>query len=86
MSLILLPKRIFTTIEHLRYRWIGEPRQCRFNAARNRRIGYRDLDAEKARSGSKRSFGMFRIEKMSGGGIGWIVEHDHRRQQFDWNV
>jgi len=65
MSLILLPKRIFTTIEHLRYRWIGEPRQCRFNAARNRRIGYRDLGAEKARSGSKRSFGMFRIEKMS---------------------
>jgi len=32
---------------------------------RNRLIGHRDLRAEKARSRSKRWFGIFRIEKMS---------------------
>jgi hypothetical protein len=34
-------------------------------ASRNRLIRNRDLRAEKARSRSKRSFGIFRIEKMS---------------------
>jgi len=53
---------------------------------RNRLIGHRDLRAEKARSRSKRSFGIFRIEKMSEEGICGIVKDDHRRQQVDRNV
>jgi hypothetical protein len=51
-----------------------------------RLIGHRDLRAEKARSRSKRSFGIFRIEKMSEEGICGIVKDDHRRQQVDRNV
>jgi hypothetical protein len=53
---------------------------------RNRLIGHRDLRAEKARSRSKRSFGILRIEKMSEEGICGIVKDDHRRQQVDRNV
>jgi len=53
---------------------------------RNRLIRNRDLRAEKARSRSKRSFGTFRIEKMSEEGICGIVKDDHRRQQVDRNV
>jgi len=55
-------------------------------ASRNRLIRNRDLRAEKARSRSKRSFGIFRIEKMSEEGICGIVKDDHRRQQVDRNV
>jgi hypothetical protein len=70
----------------LRDRWIGQPRQDRFNVMRNRLTRNRDLRAEKARSRSKRSFGIFRIEKMSEEGICGIVKDDHRRQQVDRNV
>jgi hypothetical protein len=35
---------------------------------------------------SERSFGIFRIEKMSEEGICGIVKDDHRRQQVDRNV
>jgi hypothetical protein len=42
--------------------------------------------AEKARSRSERSFGIFRIKKMSEKGICGIVKDDHRRQQVDRNV
>jgi hypothetical protein len=55
-------------------------------ASRNRLIRNRDLRAEKARSRSKRSFGIFRIEKMSEEGICGIVKDNHRRQQVDRNV
>jgi hypothetical protein len=44
------------------------------------------LRAEKARSRSERSFGIFRIENMSEEGICGIVKDDHRRQQVDRNV
>jgi hypothetical protein len=86
MSGILSKVRISRTIKHLRDRWIGEPRQYRFNLMRKRLIRHRDLRAEKARSRSKRSFGILRIEKMSEEGICGIVKDDHRRQQVDRNV
>jgi hypothetical protein len=49
---------------------------------RKRLVRHRDLRAEKARSRSKKSFGILRIEKMSEEGI---VKDDHRRQPVDRN-
>jgi hypothetical protein len=52
---------------------------------RKRLIRHRDLRAEKARSRSRKSFGILRIEKMGEEGICGIVKDDHRRQQVDRN-